>query len=1218
MGFMGSDNYILPISKNLHSGLREIHSEQAGLRTKTNEKLNDVLTEINARIQNVNTDLRDIGKKIVAQPKNKNFKATLIEKKRELKGLIEAQKDLVNLKNKAQKQTASTIVKLAEKAIDYLDKLGHKLGYVEGDKTRRAGYYLRADVSHVKFRVDRLKTKLAESHEEIEKDRGKNPQNALEATIHKTNDLFAKLKIDKKELKKTIESTEVVVKQLVELTAENNTLSKATIDKAVDYSEQILVLEDELTAQEAIKNDHKEKLELLSSNLKNPKITKVIKYDETNTKVIDSHGVIIIKKYQTQLEKAYRESLKNPTASRELYSSRANATIEKAEAELQAFAENLPHTNPKQQHYFKAAENELEIREPKLYENAPLYNDLRINIKKEMESKISIIKEKYEKKPADTPLKEKQLLQELNGAKDEADIKFNEIRQIQSAFNDEIFNIDELNDQAKKDKIANIQEFQEGLDRLKEDITSAYEKIMKNENFTVADPGLSNSFLIELRALKTNSFRQLFAKDIESTRAFIASMRHEANRLRQNPQSDFDLALANKMLERLSTAELDFKNAIRNIGSERLEKLINIKNIFSMNLDKAFDIQFKQHCEEEVKKELSNKKILHDLTIQETTKAIKNVKLIQERLSKMDPKEVNSALVAAGIITKPTSDDPYKSLQGRIAKQLEVWEWRVNRPFISFSSVIQPDKVQKEINDLQIEKVLKSIEDAIKKREANEANMKPANVAIGMVVPLTETMHEMHNDNLIKEKREFWEGVLRGLPLNIEEPTQEDQTSPSPNLSISSTSKLTADSSVEVSQISSQLLPVKWKPKIQELIKFAQQEQTALAPQAFYNPNANELYLFLGELQKSLQKSLKDAGKSTAIAIEKYINTRFEIGIAYAQLLDSIEDLNVQELEGLRESLTSKELINQLLSYTHHLRENGISPPAILEKAILELQFSHDIDNEIAMQIPLNERMKQPEFFSKLMRDELDEDPVSEKIVQQVKSLVTRDKNENGIPSQVVLHGGKEDHAFLYVIEPSEDGKTFSFKIINTGEGTVKDKIPKKGKSTTSDIVYTGLTLWDLRNEFFTKLLQIKRKEYNVREVLNFIDKSFLNWDKSNKVKGRTHSVQAKGTCALKCLTSWLHERLGEHYYPFKEFASKKALVNMQEGFKVVEGLPELQAKRLPEPEANNRWEYFFGVPTKEKAAQLQAKMVAASQQIIQKRAEKAAASLKTHRVIQV
>lgn len=458
---------------------------------------------------------------------------------------------------------------------------------------------------------------------------------------------------------------------------------------------------------------------------------------------------------------------------------------------------------------------------------------------------------------------------------------------------------------------------------------------------------------------------------------------------------------------------------------------------------------------------------------------------------------------------------------------------------------------------------------------------------------LTIELHENQallnivENNLISEKRKFWEDVVHKLPstkLVMEEATKVAKTSPSSNSAISaSASKPTnPPPSSEVSTTSLPLLHTMVKAKIEELIKLAQQDLNALAPQTHYNYDASRLYQFLEKLQRGL-KDMVGEKPSTVVAISKcFENARDKIRVAYAQLLDSIGDLNIQQLVGLTALTTSGELINQILSYVNHLRESGMPVPAILEKATLELQFSYDVNSE--------------KLYKK---------PIADKIIQQIKALKDKGMTDN---SQVILQGGTSRHGILYVIEPSKDGKTFSFNVINTGEGIIYDETLKKNKPTTTDIVYTDLTLDQLTSDFFKQITEMAMNESDIKKVLDFIDKSLRNPIKNNKAKGRTHFVQKKGTCALKCLTSWLHERLGEHYYPFKEFASKQALENLQEGFKEVERMPEIRA--------HNRWEYFYGVPTKEKAAELQGKMVSASQKVLQKRAEKAAANLKGRHIV--
>lgn len=747
---MSSENPISSISSKLNPGLRQIHDLQAGLLSKTKKQLDIASSEISSRVTALSKQLKETEAAVAASPKDKELNATLIGKKRELKELVKAQKKLIELGQKTRTQSNSAAVKLASKAADYLYELGQQLDYSEVQQTREAYERLRADVSHVKFAVDRLKTKLSASEEEIAPTGKEGEEGFLaiaKATSDKTRGLFATLKAKKKELSKTVTSTEQAVQKLATLTTKGNTLSKKNLDDAIAYSEQVFALEDDLTTQEAITKDHKENLELLLQ----PKMPQQFAYEGDSATAINQSRNEILKKYQNQLEKTYGEALKNPMASHEEYNTKAKEIIEQAETEIQYVEESWPHTNPWQGEILGSLKFSLDR-----YTDNSTYKTLSEEIRKTFEDNISAIKEKYEKDPANTPAKEKQLGKELRSEFSGVRLKIRELDQIQSTYDDSMRILDFLKGVAERANVANIQYVRDGIETLKQQITAKYEsnrdKIRNGKKIPTTEGELSAAFAKEIESLKTESLKQLFAKDIESTPKFIQALRDKTYKMRAQAKAKNEsdsVASANKMLERLSAAELNFRNAIRNIGSNEKEKVINEDtfSIFSFATPKSreyFERQLRWEGEQAVKKDK------HDLTIQETRKAIIHAKSIQDRLNSMDPKEVNAALIAAGTIVQGSGYDPYQFLKERIAKQLEQWKYRLNVPFRLYESVIQPEKVQKELKGLQIERDLKYIEDAMKNRQVNEDNMKRVQAAIEKSIPLAEAhlaaLREMQND----------------------------------------------------------------------------------------------------------------------------------------------------------------------------------------------------------------------------------------------------------------------------------------------------------------------------------------------------------------------------------------------------------------------------------------------------------------------------------------
>lgn len=213
-------------------------------------------------------------------------------------------------------------------------------------------------------------------------------------------------------------------------------------------------------------------------------------------------------------------------------------------------------------------------------------------------------------------------------------------------------------------------------------------------------------------------------------------------------------------------------------------------------------------------------------------------------------------------------------------------------------------------------------------------------------------------------------------------------------------------------------------------------------------------------------------------------------------------------------SSTSASSYHSLIQDLKNFIEKNGQNPAIGEwkKVLSEIEFAYHINNSLKT-TPIEE--------------------VSIEILKQLSSLKEP-------PECVFFQGGyysnKElkdvGHKVVYRFEKEKDGK-FSLTIINTGEGASTTKAGSKEK--TEDIIYTGLTLDQLKVAL-PKILEplLPNSSYDMEEVIKIIEADLLIKDATgipNKYSGDKHRLQQKGTCAMRCLLSWLYTRVGKEQY---------------------------------------------------------------------------------------
>lgn len=213
-------------------------------------------------------------------------------------------------------------------------------------------------------------------------------------------------------------------------------------------------------------------------------------------------------------------------------------------------------------------------------------------------------------------------------------------------------------------------------------------------------------------------------------------------------------------------------------------------------------------------------------------------------------------------------------------------------------------------------------------------------------------------------------------------------------------------------------------------------------------------------------------------------------------------------------------------------------------------------------------------------------------ILDKINDEIQKELSNLRAPSDcVLLPGGylnpdSKGHAVLYMIKKVDEGHS-SLTIINTGEAAmdigrisltdISGKISllsagknignylKEGflefaevlnlrslpRSKCIDVTYTNLPTSGLSNKFFSTLVVTLHKRAEVTEMEKVITEVEGILPRENgrhgnpsplkKIEGRVHKMQNNGVCAVKSVSSFIHERLDEVkvYWTFKFFSSE-------------------------------------------------------------------------------
>lgn len=282
-----------------------------------------------------------------------------------------------------------------------------------------------------------------------------------------------------------------------------------------------------------------------------------------------------------------------------------------------------------------------------------------------------------------------------------------------------------------------------------------------------------------------------------------------------------------------------------------------------------------------------------------------------------------------------------------------------------------------------------------------------------------------------------------------------------------------------------------------------------------------------------------------------------QLKLLYMGLFDS-STLKIDKLEGIDPRVASTWLLDHLEAYRKEMNANH--PQAkLVDKVILEFKLHNDLlfaayesSATCALRRSAGLNMEHWTF---------------QEILGELLSLKTPG-------DEVTLGGGyrsykeseKFGHSVQYVVKLEED-ESYSLTFVNTGEGGLEESEPLNKKENSlpgaldrdpiKDNVWTGIPKEALTEEFVAILM--KRRLHLIPSCMADIKREIVNYLRrfpSVKLgKGREHKLQMKGSCTVKSLTSWLHERLDDPLWrDFKAFYTK---LEIQKLDRLAEQIPD-------------------------------------------------------------
>lgn len=289
-----------------------------------------------------------------------------------------------------------------------------------------------------------------------------------------------------------------------------------------------------------------------------------------------------------------------------------------------------------------------------------------------------------------------------------------------------------------------------------------------------------------------------------------------------------------------------------------------------------------------------------------------------------------------------------------------------------------------------------------------------------------------------------------------------------------------------------------------------------------------------------------------------------QLQLLYMGVFDS-SPLEIKELDGIDPRYASLWLLKHLQNYQQKIGPEK-AYAATVDSAIQEFQVHNDL---------LFAEFEENDAFTSAWTGLKIEDWTIHEILGQFLNL----KNPG---DEVTIGGGYRrskdsnlGHSVQYVFRKENDG-FYSLTFVNTGEGIEYSALLQDSLYATwnaiwgnshldrihlKDDVWMGIPREALTAEFVTILVEKRMKQIPtcMAEIKQDVSNYLRRFPSLREGKGREHKIQKKGSCTVKSLASWLHERLGDHIWrDFKAFYTSQ---EMQKLDYLTEQIPNSQTR---------------------------------------------------------
>ena len=288
---------------------------------------------------------------------------------------------------------------------------------------------------------------------------------------------------------------------------------------------------------------------------------------------------------------------------------------------------------------------------------------------------------------------------------------------------------------------------------------------------------------------------------------------------------------------------------------------------------------------------------------------------------------------------------------------------------------------------------------------------------------------------------------------------------------------------------------------IEKLISFMSRSGVTISSAMLHRLEWIQMHIYLNTIHRIILARM-DGTYHESVAIK----------LLFHQVLDSVGHKIPPFLDNLYQGYGFFTFMSYLhLACSEIIQKKELDQIVILKQILRELRFALEIE----LQWPISD--------VKL-------------IISEILSRISKLPKENikDIPgflnACLVIPGGHIEfeksmgHALIYVIKRAQND-TFSFQIINTGQGVQKDSAVS---SKSSDLIYTNLTQKELSSDFFLELFNfypLKKVQIDKPKTFYAMIHSHLFKD-NNLQRGRPHHIQGMNSCESKRISCFLKERL--------------------------------------------------------------------------------------------